>query len=218
MCDNFLPPEWLHSVLHFPNRDYLSNPYPALGETIIVRLRAPVSAPIGQVVLCTFPNGEQQLTPMQPEHEENGWRWWGAELTVREPHVSYRFAIQTREAVWWLNAAGVGQALPFELFDFKLLANTSPIPWLRDAVFYQISRTASPMGIPAMIRKMKHSPIKIGIGRPSLGGSLLLTNPVCSPLWRGSSRHPAAFGLPGEIRRQCVLFEPDLHGFYQSPL
>jgi alpha-glucosidase len=138
MPNTTLPPAWLRCALHFPTRDYLSNPYPALGETITIRLRAPESAPIEQVVLRTFPNGEQQLTTLQPEHEEEGWRWWSAKLAVLENRVPYRFAIQTKEAVWWLNAAGVSQSLPFELFDFKLLADTPPIPWLQQAVFYQI--------------------------------------------------------------------------------
>jgi len=139
MRDNILPPAWLRSVLHFPTRDYLSNPYPALGETISIRLRAPVSAPIEQVVLRTFPNGEQQLTEMQPEGEEAGWLWWSAKLAVLEHRVPYRFAIQTKEAVWWLNAAGVSQKLPFDLFDFKLLADTPPIPWLQNAVLSNFS-------------------------------------------------------------------------------
>ncbi|HQM65913.1 MAG TPA: alpha-amylase family glycosyl hydrolase, partial [Anaerolineaceae bacterium] len=138
MPNNTLPPAWLRSVLHFPTRDYLSNPYPALGETISIRLRAPIDAPIEQVVLRTFPNGEQQLTEMQPEGEEAGWLWWSAKLTVLEHRVPYRFAIQTKEVVWWLNAAGVSQKLPFDLFDFKLLADTPPISWLQNTVFYQI--------------------------------------------------------------------------------
>ena len=138
MPNNNLPPAWLRSVLHFPTRDYLSNPYPALGETISIRLRAPIDAPIEQVVLRTFPNGEQQLTEMQPEGEEAGWLWWSAKLTVLEHRVPYRFAIQTKEVVWWLNAAGVSQKLPFDLFDFKLLADTPPISWLQNTVFYQI--------------------------------------------------------------------------------
>jgi len=138
LIDAIEPPSWLRCVLHFPTRDYLSNPHPALGETVIVRLRAPITAPIAQVVLRTFPNGEQQLTAMQPEREAEGWRWWQAEMTILEPRVPYRFAIQTCEAVWWLNAAGISQTLPFELFDFKLLADMPPIPWLQNAVFYQI--------------------------------------------------------------------------------
>jgi len=62
---------------------------PRFGETISIRLRAPIDAPIEQIVLRTFPNGEQQLTEMQPEGEEAGWLWWNAKLTVLEHRVPF---------------------------------------------------------------------------------------------------------------------------------
>ena len=179
MRDNILSPAWLRSVLHFPTRDYLSNPYPAFGETISIRLRAPVRAPIEQVVLRTFPNGEQQLTEMQPEVEEAGWLWWSAKLAVLENRVHYRFAIQTKEAVWWLNAAGMSQKLPFDLLDFKLLADTLPIPWLQNAVFYQIFPDRFANGDPKNDPQQEALPIKTGTARPSLGGSQPRMSRVC---------------------------------------
>jgi len=131
-------PDWLDQVLHFGTADYLSNPRPRLGELVRVRLLAPESAPILQVVLRTIPNGEQQFTDMRPAEAQNGWRAWEADLRVNEPGVPYRFAIRTERVVWWLNAAGIGQGVPFSLFDFKLLADAPAIPWLGSSVFYQI--------------------------------------------------------------------------------
>jgi len=131
-------PDWLAQILHFGSADYLSNPRPRLGELVRLRLLTPLGAPIEQVVLRTIPNGEQQFTDMRPGPEQAGMQAWEADLRVNEPRVPYRFAIRTREVVWWLNAVGIGQGVPFSLFDFKLLADTPAIPWLSGSVFYQI--------------------------------------------------------------------------------
>jgi len=125
-------------VLHAPTADYLSNPNPALGETISLRLLIPSQAKPDQVVLRTIPNGEQQFTAMLPQSERDGYRVWVAALRVNEPRVNYRFAIQTEGRVWWLNALGSSLHTPLGLFDFKLLAGFQPISWLRQSVFYQI--------------------------------------------------------------------------------
>jgi Glycosidases len=142
-------PDWLAQVLHFGTADYLSNPRPRLNELVRLRLLTPADAPIEQVVLRTIPNGEQQFTDMRPGEPQAGWRVWEADLRVNEPRVPYRFAIRTREVVWWLNAAGIGQGVPFSLFDFKLLADTPAIPWLERSVFYQIFPDRFANGDPA---------------------------------------------------------------------
>ena len=142
-------PDWLSQVLHFGTPDYLSNPRPRLGESVRLRLLTPADAPIEQVVLRTIPNGEQQFTDMRPGEKLAGMRAWEADLRVNEPRVPYRFAIRTKEVVWWLNAAGIGQGVPFSLFDFKLLADTPAIPWLESSVFYQIFPDRFENGDPA---------------------------------------------------------------------
>lgn len=139
MNTNPLPqPTWLAHVLHVPTADYLSNPNPAMGETITVRLLIPSQADPDQVVLRTIPNGEQQFTAMTPPSEQGGYGVWEAPLKVNEPRVSYRFAIQTEGRVWWLNALGISIHTPLAMFDFKLLAGFQLISWLERSVFYQI--------------------------------------------------------------------------------
>ena len=131
-------PSWLARVRHVPTSDYLSNPNPALGETITVRLLIPSQADVDQAILRTIPNGEQQFTSMQPGSEQNGYKVWEASLMVNEPRVCYRFAVQTEGRVWWLNALGVSLNTPLALFDYKILAGFQPISWLEKSVFYQI--------------------------------------------------------------------------------
>ena len=140
--------DWLAQVLHLAQPITFPTP-PCLNESVRVRLLTPLGAPIEQVVLRTIPNGEQHFTDMRPGSEQAGWRVWEADLRVNEPRVPYRFAIRTREVVWWLNAAGIGQGVPFSLFDFKLLADTPAIPWLERSVFYQIFPDRFANGDPA---------------------------------------------------------------------
>ncbi len=133
-----IKPDWVKSLMHCSNHDYLSNPYPRLGQMITVRLTVARDAPIQQIVLRTLPDGEQQFTSMTLADTGDGLAVWQAELGIYQPQVAYRFGIQSDEYVWWLNAAGADIIEPFIQFDFKIIANLQPISWLSDAVFYQV--------------------------------------------------------------------------------
>ncbi len=60
----------LWSVHHDGSAQYLSEAYPALGDTIHVRLRTAPDAPIKQVFLRTAPDGEQHFTELTPQPAE----------------------------------------------------------------------------------------------------------------------------------------------------
>ena len=132
------PPSWVNQLSHHQTSDYLSNPRPALGETVTVRVLAPANAPMRELILRTIPNGEQAFTPMLPRNLEGDMRWWEIEVAFRERLNLYRFGILTDEAMWWMNAVGFSQTIPFNLFDFKLLTDQPKLEWLDQAVFYQI--------------------------------------------------------------------------------
>jgi len=100
-------------VLHSPTADYLSTPNPALGETITLRLLIPSEADADQVILRTIPNGEQQFTSMLPQSDRDGYRAWEAPLKINEPRVSYRFAIQTLQALGRLSSDLLAGELSF---------------------------------------------------------------------------------------------------------
>ncbi len=130
--------EWLKTVHHDGSDRYLSNLYPALGETVRVRLRTGSDAPIQKVYLRTSPDGEQSFTAMTPGAVEPPLRWWEADLPVREPMVSYRFVIVADDGVWWFNGAGASAHIPTDVNDFQLLADYHPPAWALESVFYQI--------------------------------------------------------------------------------
>jgi len=142
-------PKWLNSLYHSGTADYLSECYPGLGEVISVRLAASLDAPIEQIILRTLPDGEQQFSNMTKVETVGSIQYWQADMTISQPLTTYRFAIQSAEGVWWLNAAGVSIQEPFAIFDFKIIANLSPVSWLNDAVFYQIFPDRFENGDPA---------------------------------------------------------------------
>lgn len=131
-------PAWLASVHHDGSQKYVSNPYPRLGDKVLLRLRHSPHAPIERVVLRTFPDGEQHYTPMQPGPLEPAARWWEVELVVDQPIFHYRFSLQAADGVWLYSAGGPSAHDPLDIFDFRLLAGYRPPSWLSQAVFYQI--------------------------------------------------------------------------------
>jgi alpha-glucosidase len=131
-------PEWIRQIVHSGTRDHVSNPYPALGEVVTIRLEVPAAGQPEQIILRSIPNGEQHLEAMHLVESRNQTNIWEGELLINEPKVPYRFAVQAEGRIWWLNAAGVSTSMPLATFDFKILANNPEISWLSRSVFYQI--------------------------------------------------------------------------------
>lgn len=90
-------PEWLHNIVHTGTIDHISNPYPKMGETVVITLEVPLKAQPEQVVLRSIPNGEQQLSPMKATETRGVMQLWQGELVINEPRVPYRFAIQAED-------------------------------------------------------------------------------------------------------------------------
>jgi alpha-glucosidase len=131
-------PAWLQSVHHDGSDAFVSNPYPRLGESVQIRLRAGIDAPIRRIFVRTEPDGEQAITQMTPDGEQAPACWWQAELPIDQPLVHYRFLLEADDGLWWLNAAGPGDFDPLDGADFKLLADYDAPAWLHSSVFYQI--------------------------------------------------------------------------------
>lgn len=131
---------WHDSLHHDGSARYVSNPYPAFGETITVKLRVAADAPVQAVYLRTEPDGEQYFAEMTAaEKSEKGLRWWQGNLHITEPMVHYRFVIVTRTGeVWHYGAMGLTNYEPLDRADFQILADYHAPAWLFDAVFYQI--------------------------------------------------------------------------------
>ncbi len=131
-------PGWLTSVHHDGSPLYLSNLYPHLGERVQVRLRASSEAPLRQVYLRIFPDGEQFFRPLKRTTLSPPVQWWEGELLINEPVVHYRFVLEADDGLWHLTAAGPVRQLPLDVTDFRLLADYAPPAWVQKSVFYQI--------------------------------------------------------------------------------
>ncbi|WP_239679301.1 glycoside hydrolase family 13 protein [Natronosporangium hydrolyticum] len=123
---------------HDGSATHVSNPAPALGETVTVFARVPETAGVSQVHLRTTPDGEPHFVAAVPDRRRGGEVWWRAEVPVHNPVTSYRFWLTGPGGDRWLNQYGVvGHDVP-DATDFRLVADAPPPQWHRDAVVYQI--------------------------------------------------------------------------------
>jgi alpha-glucosidase len=129
---------WQNLIHHDGSPLFIETEELQIGKPVTIRLRAPLDAPLEKVFVRTAPDGEQDMTTMRPERDENGFRWWETRLTLRMPSTGYRFFLLTSEGSWWYNAAGIFRHNPTDVADFKLLANYQAPHWVQEAVFYQI--------------------------------------------------------------------------------
>jgi len=129
---------WTAGLHHDGSVLYVSNPLPALGDTVTVRLRVPAEVPIRHIFLRTAPDGENHHEAMTPVEQHETFAYWACELPVTMPFNHYRFRVLSEEGAYTLNALGVSRAEGPDWYDFKLLADFATPDWLDDAVFYQI--------------------------------------------------------------------------------
>lgn len=129
---------WTAGLHHDGSELFVSNPLPRFGETVTIRLRLPVEAPVRNVFLRTAPDGEEDLKAMRRVREDGVSAWWETGLTIIMPRTTYRFKVMSSEGAYWYNALGASRADSPDWFDFRLLADFAAPSWLEDAVFYQI--------------------------------------------------------------------------------
>ncbi len=131
-------PQWTRGVHHDGSALYVSNVLPTLDETVEIRLRVPLTAPVQRVFLRSEPDGEQHFTQMSVSSSDALSVWYTASLTMRNRLMPYRFKLMTDAGAFYLTARGINRADLPNTFDFKLLADFESPAWLEDAVFYQI--------------------------------------------------------------------------------
>lgn len=140
---------WHASIHHNGAAPYVSELYPKLGETVQLRLRVGLDAPVRGVYLRTFPDGEQALAPMRREPDDAAAQWWTAVLPIREPLVHYRFILIAAGGVCFYSAAGPSAHVPLDGTDFRIIADYDAPQWVHTAVFYQIFPDRFANGDPA---------------------------------------------------------------------
>ncbi len=129
---------WIESVYSDGTALFVSDPFPAVGTAVRIRLRAYEHAPIQAVLLRYLRNGLEQVAYARRIKTERGLAWYEAEMPVTENRMRYRFDLVTDEGLFFLTQQGVSRCLPDHTYYFTVLADYVQPAWVKQAVFYQI--------------------------------------------------------------------------------
>lgn len=119
---------------------YVSDLAPALGDVVSVRLRVPAGyGALAAVRTRSNPDHEPEWTDAVLLGTADGWDWWEAPVTVRNPRHGYRWMLQHGDGrVEWLNQSGVHRIETLDAEDFALVAYPAAPAWLNESVMYQV--------------------------------------------------------------------------------
>ncbi|MEM9613241.1 MAG: glycoside hydrolase family 13 protein [Actinomycetota bacterium] len=136
----------LHLPHHDPSARYVSNPRPALDETVEVLVELPATGPDGRPMpisaswLRSVRDGEQFWVEGTPV--DDGGRAEGHllrfNLACTQAVMNYRFHLETDDGPRWLSAGGFLDHDPTDREDFRLLTTGGAPEWVPDVVWYQI--------------------------------------------------------------------------------
>ena len=129
---------WLESVYSDGTAAFVSNPFPALSETVTIRIRMYKDAPVKTVLLRTMPNGMERFEEMRPVKQERGLVYYEAPLKMTEKRMQYHFYLVCEDVVYFYTQRAITTYLPDHTYDFVLLADHVQPTWVKEAVFYQI--------------------------------------------------------------------------------
>ena len=130
--------QWMESVYSDGTADFVSNPFPALYETVTVRIRMYEDAPVKHVILRSIPNGGEQKIEMTVAKKEAGLIYWECPYQMLEKRMQYHFYLVCEDAIYFYTQRAVTTYLPDHTYDFVLLADYVQPEWVKEAVFYQI--------------------------------------------------------------------------------
>lgn len=129
---------WLESVYSDGTAAFVSNPAPALRETVTIRIRMYADAPVKYVFLRSLPNGVEHLQEMHEGKRERGFVYYEAPLTMTENRMQYQFYLVCEDVVYFYTQKEITTYLPDHTYDFVLMADYVQPAWVKEAVFYQI--------------------------------------------------------------------------------
>ncbi len=129
---------WLDSLYSEVNDEFVSNPFPALGETVTVKLRCFSDHTATRFFLRTAINGMNALLPMRRAEAAGRFTYYETTLKVSQPWMSYHFIVETPETYYFFNRREVVTYHPTEDHDWVLIAGFENPDWVPRSVFYQI--------------------------------------------------------------------------------
>ena len=130
--------KWLESVHSDGTAAFVSNPAPALFETVKIRIRFYADAPVKYVLLRSIPNGAERLDEMHVLKKEHGLVYYEAELKMTQKRMQYQFYLVCEDVVYFYTQKEITTYVPDHTYDFVLMTDYTQPAWVKDAVFYQI--------------------------------------------------------------------------------
>ncbi|MRG59582.1 glycoside hydrolase family 13 protein [Agromyces sp. CFH 90414] len=119
---------------------HVSNPAPALGEVVRVRLRVPPGfGPLEWVGTRSNPNREPRFDEARRLGEASGWDWYEASVEVENPVHGYRWLLVGVDGrQHWLNQVGLSSIETRDHDDFRLVSHEPAPGWAAESVMYQV--------------------------------------------------------------------------------
>lgn len=146
-------PKWTNYIHHDSSEVYLSDITPRIGDTITVKIRVPVDAPINVLYLRSRPDGEWRRIKMTQTETTDVCEWWSAEMPISMYHNNYEFHILADFGSFYYNQYGVSPVDSPDWFNFTVLGDYDAVEWVREQVFYQIFPERFDNGDPSNDRK-----------------------------------------------------------------
>lgn len=130
--------DWKDSIYTDGSDAFVVPPLPKMREPVTIRLRILEDAPVVQVFLRTRINGGEERIPMCKERVSHGLQYYQATIHQTEAVLHYHFYIVTADTVYYYNQMGIGDEMPDEIYDFRIVYGYRQPAWVKKSVFYQI--------------------------------------------------------------------------------
>lgn len=133
----------MQHLLHLPHHDgsalYVDNPHPALGDSVMLRVRVPKAYPLRGLYVRSVRDGEPRIEPAAIAEETANEQWWQVAVLMQNPVTHYRFLLDGPDGQYaWLTASGVSDRDVTDAHDFQLSTFDPPPAWANDAIVYEV--------------------------------------------------------------------------------
>lgn len=140
---------WKETIYSDSGPQFISNPYPKMGETVRILLRVIKNQTVQAVLINYLEYGEEKSIPMEPftkcdgvfgldDSHFNYYDYYTVKLAVKEHVLQYYFTLGSGEGIYYYTQRGVTNYHPRMFYAFKVLVGADMPQWLSHSVFYQI--------------------------------------------------------------------------------
>lgn len=130
--------EILTTVYHDSTKNFVSNPFPRIGDTIEVLLRVKKNDFIKKVFIRYRDQGVEKIEEMSVKYEKNGLTYYKYDMEVYDKLMTYNFVLAGKDKFYYYSQYRISDYQPDRSTDFKILVDYRAPSWMKDQVFYQI--------------------------------------------------------------------------------